>query len=242
MKLLIWGIKGGMSQSIAKLAKEDADWHEIIHMDSRALEENSIVTADVAVDFTHASALQNVLSFSLENKCPLVIGTTGYNDDQLKQISQAAERVPVLHGANMSLGMNLLFSLARQTASIYKDTVDIEIVEAHHNRKPDAPSGTSLDLVHAIETGLGGERDRVYGRKGESLRQDGEIGIHSIRGGNIISRHEAWFIHELEKVTLSHEAFDNSVFAQGALAAAKFLASAEPGLYDMSNVLKLTVH
>ena len=237
MKLLIWGIKGGMSQSIAKMAKEDNNWHEIHQMNSRGQVEHSDVHADVAIDFTHASTLDKVLSFTMENKCPLVIGTTGYNNDQLKQISKAAETVPVLHGANMSLGMNLLFSLARQTALLYQDTVDIEIVEAHHNRKPDAPSGTSLDLIHAIEKGLGEERNRVYGRRGESLRQSGEIGIHSIRGGSIISRHEAWFIHELEKITLSHEAFDNSVFAQGALAAAKFLVSAEPGLYDMSNVL-----
>lgn len=239
MNLIIWGKSGGMSKSLKKRAKEDPYWNQILCIGSHDDINGNNVKGDVSIDFTHPSSLYRVLDFSLERKCPLIIGTTGYSDEQMAQIEDASKIIPIVYSANMSLGMNLLFSLAKKTAAVFKNTVDIEVLEAHHNRKPDAPSGTALSIVKAIEDGLEEERDKVYGRVGDMPRQRGEIGIHSLRGGNIVSHHEAWFIHEMEKVTLVHEAFDNDVFSRGALEAAKFVHKAKPGLYDMGHVLGL---
>ena len=239
MNLIIWGKGGGMSKSLKKLAKEDPYWYEILCIGSHDDINGKHLKGDVSIDFTHPSSLDRVLNFSLERKCPLVIGTTGYSEGQMEKIKKAAEHIPIVYSANMSLGMNLLFSLTKKAASVFKDTVDVEVLEAHHKRKPDAPSGTALTIVKAIEEGLGEERNKVYGRVGDNPRQQGEIGIHSLRGGNIVSHHEAWFIHEMEKVTLVHEAFDNDVFSKGALEAAKFVLRSKPGLYDMTHVLGL---
>jgi 4-hydroxy-tetrahydrodipicolinate reductase len=239
MKLLIWGRKGGMSQSLDRVARDDAFWQEIVHIGSREEPGKVATTADVAIDFTHASMLDRVLAFSLEQQCPLVIGTTGYSEAQLLRIHSAAEQIPLVYASNTAPGMNLLFSLVKQAAATLKDAVDIEVVEAHHRRKPDAPSGTALHIVQSIETGLGKEGCKVHGRLGEGLRQKDEIGIHSIRGGGIISHHEAWFIHEMESIVISHNAYSLDVFSIGALQAARFVLQAAPGLYDMSHVLGL---
>lgn len=239
MNLIIWGKSGGMSNSLKKLAKEDPYWNEILCIGSHDDIDGKYLKGDVSVDFTHPNSLNRMLDFSLERKCPLVIGTTGYSQEQMEQIIEASKQIPIVYSANMSLGMNLLFSLVKKAATVFKDTVDIEVLEAHHKRKTDAPSGTALSIVKAIEEGLGEERHKVYGRVGEMPRKKGEIGIHSLRGGNIVSHHEAWFIHEMEKVTLVHEAFDNDVFSKGALEAAKFVHKATPGIYDMNHVLGL---
>jgi 4-hydroxy-tetrahydrodipicolinate reductase len=239
MNLLVWGKTGRMSRMLINMAKEDPFWHKVQGISSHEDEESWSIKPDVVVDFSHPSALDRLLEFCIKRKCPLVIGTTGYSDEQMAQIKEASKTIPLVHSANMSLGMNLLFSLVRDAAVILKDSVDIEVVEYHHNRKKDAPSGSALSIVDAIEAGLGEKRKKVYGRVGESLRQKGEIGMHSIRGGNMIGRHEAWFIQELESITLVHEANDRSVFAKGSLEAAKFASKAAPGLYDMTDVLGL---
>lgn len=239
MNLLVWGKNGKMGRMLITMAKEDPFWSKVQGIGSHDDEESWSIKPDVVVDFSHPKSLDRLLQFCQNRKCPLVIGTTGYSDEQVKQIKKAAEEIPIVYSANMSLGMNLLFSLVKDAAAILKDSVDIEVVESHHNRKIDAPSGSARSIVEAIEEGLGEERSKVYGRVGEAPRQKGEIGVHSIRGGNIIGRHEAWFIHELESITLVHEANDRSVFAKGALEAAKFAAQAAPGCYDMTHVLGL---
>lgn len=239
MNLLIWGKNGKLGRMLISMAKEDPTWKKVQGIGSHDDEESWSIDPDVVVDFSHTSSLDRLLDFCLKRKCPLVIGTTGYSEAQMKQIEEASKTIPLVYSANMSLGMNLLFSLVRDAAAILKDSVDIEVVEYHHNQKKDAPSGSARSIVEAIEEGLGESREKVYGRVGESLRKKGEIGMHSIRGGNIIGRHEAWFIHELESVTLVHEANDRSVFAKGAMEAAKFAATASPGFYDMTHVLGL---
>lgn len=239
MNLLIWGREGGMSQSLDRVAREDALWDRIYHIGSKDATDQDIPKVDAAIDFTHASMLDRVLAFSQERQCPLVIGTTGYSEAQLLRIHSAAEQIPLAYASNTAPGMNLLFSLVKQAAATLKDAVDIEVVEAHHRRKPDAPSGTALHIVRAIEDGLGKEGRKVHGRLGEGLRQKDEIGIHSIRGGGIISHHEAWFIHEMESIVISHNAYSLDVFSIGALQAARFVLQAEPGLYGMSHVLGL---
>jgi 4-hydroxy-tetrahydrodipicolinate reductase len=239
MKLLIWGREGGMSRSLDKVAREDAFWDRIYHIGSTEAADQEIPKVDAAIDFTHASMLDRVLGFSLERQCPLVIGTTGYSEAQMAQIRATAEQIPLVYASNTAPGMNLLFSLVKQAAATLKEDVDIEVVEAHNRRKPDAPSGTALHIVRSIEDGLGKEGRKVHGRLGEGLRQKDEMGIHSIRGGGIISHHEAWFIHEMESLIISHDAYNLDVFSNGALQAARFVLQAAPGLYGMSHVLGL---
>lgn len=239
MNLLIYGIKGTMGRKIKELAVEDSFWTNVYGLDRQTPTPQNEVEFNVLLDFTHESALDKVLNLAIDKNLPLVIGTTGYNGAQMEMIQRASKRIPILHATNMSLGMNLLFALVEKTAASLKDKVDIEVIESHHNRKKDAPSGSAVTIVKSIEKGLGEERKHQYGRQGECPREKGEIGIHAIRGGNIVGYHEANFINELESIKIAHEAYDRKVFAQGALEAAKFIIGKEPGLYSMKDVLKI---
>lgn len=239
MNLLIYGIKGTMGRAIKELALQDSYWTNIYGLDRNTPNPENDIDFDILVDFTHESALEDVLKIALDRKLPLVIGTTGYNKAQLDKIKEASTIIPILHATNMSLGMNLLFSLVEQTAAKLKGKVDIEVLESHHNRKKDAPSGSAVTIVESIEKGLCENRKHQHGRQGECPREKGEIGIHSIRGGNIVGYHEANFINELETIKISHEAYDRKVFAQGALEAAKFIKTKQPKLYNMKDVLNI---
>jgi len=239
MNLLVWGKKGRMGQLIMENARNDSFWTEVIGIDVEDDPDTLPQTVDVVIDFSHPSALNPLLDFCQHHQCPLVIGTTGYDEGQLNRIQQASHHIPLVHATNMSLGMNLLFTLVEEAAAALGNDTDVEVIEAHHNRKKDAPSGSAKTIVEAIETGVGETRKKVYGRVGEMKREKGEIGIHSLRGGNIVGRHEASFIHDLESVTLTHEAYDRSVFARGALSAARFALQSQPGLYRMKDVLGL---
>lgn len=239
MNLLIYGIRGKMGTIIKELAIQDTYWNNVYGLCRNIAKPVEDVKFNVLLDFTHESTIDRVLQLGLDRGLPIVIGTTGYNEEQLNKIKEASTRIPILQATNMSLGMNLLFALVEQTASILKDKVDIEVLESHHNRKKDAPSGSAVTIVESIERGLNELRKHQYGREGECPREKGEIGIHSIRGGNIVGYHEANFINELESIKISHEAYDRKVFAQGALEAAKFIIGKEPGLYTMRDVLNI---
>ena len=237
MNLLIYGINGYMGRTIKELASEDEYWRSIHGLSRESLELLKDVNYNVIVDFTHRSSLKDLLSLALEKRLPLVIGTTGYDEYQMGKIKEASETIPILHATNMSLGMNILFDLVEQTARRLKNRVDIEVVETHHNRKKDAPSGSAVTIVESIEKGLGESRKHQHGRSGECPREKGEIGIHALRGGNIVGEHEVIFINDQESITISHKAYDRKVFAQGALEAAKFIIGKKPGLYNMKDVL-----
>ena len=239
MNLLIYGLTGYMGRIIEDLAKKDAEFDKVhgVSLDLTTMSKN--LKYDVIIDFSHPTSLDDVLNLAFENKASLVVGTTGYSEEELNRIKDASKIIPILQSTNMSLGMNILFSLVEKTASILKDKVDIEVIESHHNRKKDAPSGSAKTIVESIEKGLGESRKHQHGRVGECKREAGEIGIHSIRGGNIVGFHEASFINELETIKVSHEAYNRGVFAQGALVAAKFITNKEPGLYTMKDVLNI---
>lgn len=241
MNLLIYGVNGHMGKLIKKLATKDSYWKKIDGMDSGMSKESLGDNYNVVVDFSHPSVLNDILSFCIEKDTPLVIGTTGFTKEQLEQIKDASNKIPILKATNMSLGMNIVFALVEQTAAILGDKVDIEVIEYHHNRKKDAPSGSAKFIVESIEKGLGEVRKHQYGREGQCPREKGEIGIHAIRGGNIVGYHEANFINELETVKIVHEGHDRSVFAQGALEAARFVMDKEPDLYEMKDVLRLNL-
>ncbi len=196
------------------------------------------VTPDVIIDFSNVEALSGLLDFALVKKIPTLIATTGFNERQIERIKTAAKSIPVFFTANMSLGINVLCGLARRAASILGSDFDIEIVERHHRRKLDAPSGTAIMLANAVnsvfEDTLSYEYDRHSKRR---QRPKNEIGIHSVRGGTIVGDHEVIFAGHEEVITLSHSAQSKGVFAAGAVAAARFLTNTEAGLYDMNDLI-----
>lgn len=196
--------------------------------------------ADVVVDFSHRSALASLLGYCVPRKLPLVVATTGYDESQIADINKASEQIPIYRSANMSLGINLLAELVKRAASVLKDNFDIEIIEKHHNKKLDAPSGTALILADAARDGAESEKQYVYDRHAVRRERDkSEIGIHSVRGGTIIGDHEVIFAGFNEVITLSHSVQSRDVFAAGALRAAEFIAKVDnPGLYDMNKLLE----
>ncbi|MDE7360693.1 MAG: 4-hydroxy-tetrahydrodipicolinate reductase [Oscillospiraceae bacterium] len=193
---------------------------------------------DVLIDFSHPSALPDLLSYCKMNAVPLVIGTTGYSDEEKQQITAASAQIPVFFTFNMSLGINLLAELAKKATQVLGGQFDIEIVEKHHNRKKDAPSGTAIMLAEAINGELDNKYHPVYDRHSILKPRDkDEIGMHSVRGGTIVGEHEIIFAGHDEIITLSHSALSREVFAVGAVNAAVFLAGKPSGLYAMGDLI-----
>ena len=196
--------------------------------------------ADAVIDFSSPAALDGLLSFAKATKTPLVLATTGYSPEQIAQIGAAALEVPIFRSANMSLGINVLLELVKKAASVLGDSYDIEIVERHHRRKVDAPSGTALMIADAAASSCGHETEYVFER--HSVRQPRdkkEIGISAVRGGTIVGEHEIIFAGHDEIMEIKHTALSREIFAQGAVEAAKFISGIQaPGLYDMSMLVK----
>ncbi len=195
--------------------------------------------ADVVIDFSNPSLLDNLLEYGKTTKTALVIATTGYDDCQKKKIADASKDCPVFFTYNYSLGINLLATLAKKAAALLGDEFDIEIVEQHHNQKIDAPSGTALMLADAINEELDNRMKYEYDRHSKrEKRTKNEIGMHSIRGGTIVGEHEIIFAGRDEIITLSHSARSKEVFAVGAVNAAVFMTGKEAGMYDMAELVK----
>lgn len=191
---------------------------------------------DAVVDFSSPANLDNILTFCKNNKIGAVLCATGYSEKDIEKIGEASKSIAVFRSGNMSLGINLLVDLVKKAASTLYG-FDVEIIEKHHNQKVDAPSGTALMLADAVKS-TDADKFYVYGREGICGKRDKkEIGIHAVRGGTIVGEHDVIFAGAYETVTLSHQATDRSVFANGAIAAAAYLAGKPAGLYDMSNVI-----
>ena len=192
--------------------------------------------ADVIVDFSHHSALTGLLEYATRTGTPLVVCTTGHTDEETAAMRAASERVAVFFSRNMSLGINLLIALCRRAAATLGTDFDVEIIEKHHNKKLDAPSGTALMIADAISEGE--EHPYVYDRHAERRqRAKGEIGLHAVRGGTIVGEHEVLFCGKDEVITLSHSAASREVFATGALRAARFMVGKASGFYSMDDVV-----
>jgi 4-hydroxy-tetrahydrodipicolinate reductase len=197
-------------------------------------------TADVAIDFSQPEAAAATIDYCVNKKVALVLGTTGLDDSQREKIKAASKKIPVLYATNMSVGMNVMFSLVGKVASMLEEEYDVEIIEQHHRFKKDAPSGSALTLAENIckATGRDFPASIIYGRSGkEALRQQGAIGIHAVRAGDITGIHSVIFGTLGETVTISHTAHTRDTFAHGALRAAKWLVGKKPGLYSMADVL-----
>ncbi|MBR4554410.1 MAG: 4-hydroxy-tetrahydrodipicolinate reductase [Ruminococcus sp.] len=193
---------------------------------------------DVIIDFSHPSSLDDILGYAQANGTAVVIGSTGYSQEQIAQIHKASGQIPIFFTFNMSLGINLMAELAKKAVAVLGGQFDIEIVEKHHNQKLDAPSGTALMLADAINAELDKPYTYVYDRHSvRAKRSKTEIGMHSIRGGTIVGEHEIIFAGRDEVITLKHEAHSKSVFAVGAVNAAVFLSGKPAGLYSMSDML-----
>ncbi len=247
MRILLVGACGRMGRQVAACAEMRGD--EIVAGADPTLAPSPFplykdiseieAPADAVVDFSSAQGLTARLRYVCERKLSLVLGTTGLSAEDVQRVEESAEHVPVLAAGNFSLGANLLALLAEQAASMLGDGFDIEIVERHHGGKKDAPSGTALLLKESAEAGRKRALEAVYGRHGMvGSRRREEIGIHSVRGGNVVGEHEIGFYGEDETVTLTHFVRDRRVFAVGALEAARWLAKQPAGLYSMRDLLK----
>lgn len=194
--------------------------------------------ADVIVDFSNPVVLDSMLAYAVEKKMPVVICTTGYNEEQKKKISAASKEIAIFYSGNMSLGINLIIELSKKAAAVFGESFDIEIVEQHHNQKLDAPSGTALMIADAISE-VKDNAEYVYDRHSYRKKRDKkEIGIHSVRGGNIVGEHEVIFAGQDEILKISHSARSKAVFAVGALNAAVYMKDKKSGMYNMSDLLK----
>jgi 4-hydroxy-tetrahydrodipicolinate reductase len=197
------------------------------------------VESDVIIDFSNPSNLDEILEFTAKTKIPAVLCTTGYSDEQVEKIKKASENSAFLRSGNMSVGINLMMELAKTCAKALGTDFDVEIVEAHHNQKLDAPSGTALMLEKSVEEGLDYKPEIVYDRHERRQKRDKkEIGMHSIRGGTIVGEHEIIFAGQDEIIKIEHTALSRNIFAVGALNAAVFLKDKKSGLFSMSDVIK----
>ena len=247
--IIMHGASGAMGQMIIKIVSEDPDARIVAGVDIntdvnydfpmfKSISECD-VKADAIIDFSHVSCVDGLLSFCEEKKMPVVLCTTGLSDEQLSHVKSASEKTAVLKSANMSLGINLLQKLLKEAAGTLADAgFDIEIVEKHHRRRLDSPSGTALALADSVQEGLSEKYEYVFDRSGRrEKRPKTEIGISAVRGGTIVGDHDVIFAGEDEVITFSHRAYSRAVFAKGAVAAAKFLKGRGAGLYDMSDVI-----
>lgn len=243
MKIIVNGAGGRLGEEVIKEAK--AAGYEVVAVDQRgqSAEEKTYArlsdyqgAADAIIDFSFHLATKELTEYAVEKKLPTVVATTGQTDEEKQMIYDAAKKIPVFFSANMSVGVALLVSLVKKAAAFLRED-DVEIVEYHHNRKADAPSGTALMIASAIESARG-EMNRVIGRNGVRKREKGDLGISAIRIGNVVGKHEIMMSDGVETLTITHEAHDKALFARGAVKAAAFLVEKAPGLYTMQDLVE----
>lgn len=246
MKIIVNGSNGRMGRVLISIIRGTSSEYEIaaaVDMNNEASGEYPIFEnirdftgdADCIIDFSHHSAAPTLCEYAVERKIPLVIATTAHTEEEKAVMFQASDKIPIFYSANMSLGIAVTARLAKTAASFFPDA-DIEIVEAHHNRKLDVPSGTALLLADAVKQVRPDAKFNV-GRHENGKREKNEIGIHSIRTGNVVGDHEIIIATDTQTIRLKHEAHDRALFAEGALEAARFLCGQAPGLYDMNCVV-----
>ena len=247
--IIMNGCNGRMGRMITDITNKDTDVQIVAGIDAYDKVANDYpvftnifdcnVDADVIIDFSTASAIDDLLKYAVEKKIPVVLCTTGLTSEQLYNVQKASEKVAILKSANMSLGINTLMKILKVATEVLANRgYDIEIVEKHHNQKLDAPSGTALALADCINQVLNNEYDYTYDRSSRrEKRPEKEIGISAVRGGTIVGEHEVIYAGIDEVIEIKHTAYSRAVFAKGAVDAAKYLASKETGMYNMADVL-----
>lgn len=243
IKVLINGAGGRMGRKLTSLIEEDPDMEVCARVDAFGNVDEGFIRSledfdgdcDVAIDFSFHTSAPALMDYCVRRGIPCVVCTTGHTDDEKAAIMEASSAIPVFQSANMSVGIALLNRLVKQAAEIFPDA-EVEIIEAHHDQKKDAPSGTALMLADTVK-GIRPEAEYRFGRSGQCKRTPEEIGIHSLRMGNVTGEHEVIFATPNQTIRLKHEAHDRALFADGAIAAAKFLIRKEPGYYNMEDLL-----
>lgn len=248
IRIILCGANGKMGRVIQSVvaAREDCEIAAGVDLNTESSDfpvyssfDEIKEAADVIIDFSNPALLNSLLDYSIKKTMPVVIATTGYDENQKKQIEDAAKKTPVFFTYNMSMGINLLANLAKKAVSILGNEFDIEIVEKHHNQKIDAPSGTALMLADAICEEIDKPMKYEYDRHSKrEKRTKNEIGLHAIRGGTIVGEHDIIFAGRDEIITLSHSARSKEVFAVGAVNAAVFMADKEAGIYTMKEMIE----
>ncbi len=244
MRIILCGYGGHMGREVRTCAERDEHSEIVAGVDPMIPAEGICVSsfaeceaeADVIIDFSHHSMTGALLDFAEAKNLPVVLATTGQTDEEKARIRQAAGKIPVFLAANYSLGIATLTDLVKRAAALYPDG-EIEIVEQHHDRKLDAPSGTALALFSAVKE-VRPAAEANCGRSGQGKRSKDEVGIHAIRMGNIVGVHEVMIGTQNERITLKHEAFSRGVFAEGSIRAAAFLVGKPAGMYDMKDLLE----
>lgn len=248
-RIIMRGCNGHMGRVIADLVKEDAAAEIVAGIDLTGQSDRPFPVyeslkdvkeeADVLIDFTSPKLLTELLKDAEELHMPLVLCSTGYTKEQIEEIKEASARLPILRSANMSLGVNVLLKLVKAAAEVLgSEGYDIEIVEKHHRLKLDAPSGTALAIADAINDALPERYEYIFDRsQRREQRPKKEIGISALRGGTIVGEHEIYFAGTDEVIEIRHTAYSKAIFGKGAVAAAKFLAGREPGLYTMQDAV-----
>lgn len=246
MKVIINGYSGTMGQVLTKCVADDEELelvagispkhHDVDRFNTYSSFADVKEDSDVVIDFSNPLALDGILEYCLKTKTPVVLATTGYNDEEMEKIHEAAKQIPVFLSFNMSLGVNILLKLVKEAAKNLAN-FDIEIIEKHHNKKVDSPSGTAVMIANAVKE-IREQSEFIYGRHGRTgKRQQNEVGIHAVRGGTIVGEHSAIFAGNDEILEINHSARSKNVFAEGAIAAAKYLVNQKPGFYNMDDML-----
>lgn len=252
--IALCGALGRMGGEVARAILEQDDLKVLVAVEAQghrgigtAVGETVVVSslvdhigeADVVVDFTNPEGAVRHLSVAADHGVPAVIGVTALNERQRADVEKASSRIPVVYAPNMSVGVNLLFKLVAETAAVLNEGYDVEIVEMHHRMKKDAPSGTAAKIADIVSTARGGCK-HVYGRQGlVGERKGEEIGIHALRGGDVVGEHTVVFAGGGERLEITHKASSRRTFASGVIKAIRFVHQRTPGLYDMNDVLGL---
>lgn len=243
------GCNGTMGQIISDLIQEDPDTQVVFGIDKSVDKfENPYpvfknpmdvtISCEVIIDFSNASHVDDLVEYCVKKHIPVVIATTGLSEEQEEKIKEASHLIPIFRSANTSLGINVLLDLVKKAARLLSDSFDIEVIEKHHNKKVDAPSGTAYMIASSINEELHHSMDYNYGRQGnDSKRQEKEIGIHSVRGGTIPGEHTVIFAGLDEIIEIKHTALSKKIFAEQAIKAAEFIAYNKPQLYNMGDLM-----
>lgn len=247
LKILVNGCNGKMGQILCSLIEKDIDLSLVCGVDKTCTDncnfpiytDISMIkeSIDIIIDFSIPEATLNILKYAKNNKIPIVIATTGLSEEQENILKSTSNDIPIFRSANMSYEISIMQKVLELLSPLLKDS-DIELIETHHNRKIDSPSGTALMLANTINSSLNNQYHYIYNRhEKREKREKNEIGISSIRGGNIVGEHTVQFFSEFETFEIKHTSYSRNVFAEGAIKAAKFLTSKTAGYYSMNDII-----